>query len=140
LKRYNVIYLLDPAGDQLLMCRRRKEPYQGLLNLVGGKIKPGEDHLFAAYRELAEETGITERDVALTHLMDFTYYSPDCLLEVYAGQLSRDIPVRGDENELLWVSVEEDFFDAGKFAGDGNIGHIQIIAQYRGYGGMEGFL
>jgi len=131
LTRYNVIYLLDTKGGRVLMCRRRKEPYRGLLNLVGGKIKPGEDHLAAAYRELAEETGIAACDVALTHLMDFTYYNPECLLEVYAGQLRSDIPVHGDENELLWVSVDEDFFDANRFAGDGNIGHIQIIAQRR---------
>jgi len=131
LKRYNIIFLLNAAGDRLLMCRRRKEPYRGLLNLVGGKIKPGEDHLCAAYRELAEETGIAERDVTLAHLMDFTYYNPDSLLEVYAGQLRRDVSVHGDENKLLWVPVDEDFFDAGRFAGDGNIGHIQIIAQRR---------
>jgi len=137
LNRYNVIYLLDHTGGRLLMCRRGKEPYRGLLNLVGGKIEPDEDHLCAAYRELLEETGITERDVTLTHLMDFTYYNPDCLLEVYAGRFTRDIPVRGDENELLWVPVSEDFFDAGQFAGDGNIGHVQIIARYRGYGNME---
>jgi len=126
MKRYNIIFLLNPAGDMLLMCRRGKEPYRSLLNLVGGKIEPGEDHLAAAYRELAEETGI--RDVALAHIMDFTYYHPDCLLEVYAGQLACDVPVQGDENELLWIPVEENFFDTSRFAGDGNIGHIQIIA------------
>ena len=131
MKRYNIIYLLDATGGQVLMCRRRKEPYKGLLNLVGGKIKPGEDHPAAAYRELFEETGIAEQDVTLAHIMDFTYYNPDCLLEAYAGQLRSDIPVQGDENDLLWVSVEENFFDASKFAGDGNIGHIQIIEQYR---------
>ena len=131
LKRYNVIFLLDASGGRLLMCRRAREPYRGLLNLVGGKIEEGEDHLAAACRELAEETGIGARDVTLTHLMDFTYYRPGCLLEVYAGQLARDVPVHGDENELLWVSVDEDFFDASRFAGDGNIGHIQIIAQRR---------
>ena len=137
MKRYNVIYLLNPAGDRLLMCRRGKEPYRGLLNLVGGKIEDGEDHLRAAYRELAEETGIAGQDAALMHLMDFTYYNPDCLLEVYAGQLRRDVPVHGDENDLLWVPADENFFDAGKFAGDGNIGHMQIIAQRRGYDNME---
>jgi len=131
LKRYNVIYLLNRPGGQLLMCRRRKEPYQGLLNLVGGKIEAGEDHLRAAYRELAEETGIGAQDAALVHLMDFTYYNPDCLVEVYAGQLRRDIPVRGEENDLLWVSLDDDFFDAKRFAGDGNIGHIHLIAQRR---------
>jgi len=129
LKRYNIIFLLNASGGMLLMCRRGKEPYRGLLNLVGGKIEEGEDHLAAAYRELAEETGI--RDVRLTHIMDFMYYNPSCLLEVYAGQLACDVPVQGDENELLWVSADEDFFDASRFAGDGNIGHIQIIAQYR---------
>ena len=113
------------------MCRRRKEPYRGRLNLVGGKIESGEDHLAAAYRELAEETGVTEMDVTLLHLMDFSYYNPDCLLEVYAGQLCREVAVHGDENDLLWVPASEDFFDTTRFAGDGNIGHIQIIAQYR---------
>ena len=132
MKGYNVIYLLNPAGDRLLLCRRRNEPYRGLLNLVGGKIKDGEDHLRAAYRELFEETGIAAQDITLLHLMDFTYYNPDCLLEVYAGQLRRDVPVHGEENELLWVSIEENFFDTSRFAGDGNIGHMQIIAQYRG--------
>ena len=131
MKGYNVIYLLNLAGDRLLMCRRGKEPYRGLLNLVGGKIKDGEDHLCAAYRELFEETGIAEQDATLLHLMDFTYYNPDCLLEVYAGQLRRDIVVQGDENELLWVPADENFFDTNRFAGEGNIGHIQIIAQWR---------
>jgi len=131
LKKYNVIFLLNPAGNQVLMCRRGKEPYRGLLNLVGGKIEAGEDHLAAAYRELAEETGITDQDATLTRIMDFTYYNPSCLLEVYAGQLRREIPVRGNENELLWISTGENFFDSARFAGDGNIRHIQITAQYR---------
>ena len=131
MKKYNVIFLLSPGGDELLMCRRGKEPYMGLLNLVGGKIEPGEDHLAAAYRELAEETGIGAGDVALRHIMDFTYYQPDCLLEVYAGRLAREVAVRGDENELLWVSADENFFDANRFAGEGNIGHIAACTMWR---------
>lgn len=57
------------------MCRRRKEPYSKLYNLVGGKIEDGESGDAAAYRELFEETSITRRDVTLVHLMDLTYYT-----------------------------------------------------------------
>ena len=69
--------------SNLLMCRRRKDPYKGLLNLVGGKIEPGEDGLGAAYRELQEETAISRDDIELFHLMDYTYYYQDFRLEVY---------------------------------------------------------
>ena len=49
---YNLIAVLSPDGERMLMCRRSKDPYQGLLNLVGGKIEPGESEKGAAYREL----------------------------------------------------------------------------------------
>lgn len=124
MKGFNVIVVLDETGGQILMCRRRKPPYRGLLNLVGGKIEPGEDGAHAAYRELQEETGITREDIVLTHLMDFTYCLTGVYLECYVGQLRRPFEVFGDENELLWVGVEQDFFDLGRFAGDGNLGHI----------------
>lgn len=34
----NVIWVWNPAADKVLMCKRRKDPYKGLYNLVGGKI------------------------------------------------------------------------------------------------------
>jgi 8-oxo-dGTP diphosphatase len=113
------------------MCKRHKQPYKGLYNLVGGKIEPGEDGTNAAYRELKEETGITE--IELVHLMDFTYYQTDsCRVEVYAGRLARDTEVCGDEKELVWLDITEDFFDKTRFAGEGNIGHIfEIVKQNR---------
>lgn len=106
------------------MCKRRKEPYKGLLNLVGGKIEENEEHISAAYRELWEETGITKDSIKLFHLLDFNYPLDDCFVEVYAGRLKTDIEVFGDENELIWVSLNEDFFDCQRFAGEGNIGHM----------------
>lgn len=106
------------------MCRRRKEPYYGLYNLVGGKIEPGENHLEAAYRELFEETGVGKDCVDLVHLMDFTYYLQDCYVEVYAGRLKKEVSVFGDENELFWSDLNHDFFDLKLYAGEGNIGHI----------------
>jgi len=127
----NIIWIFNSAADKVLMCKRHKEPYTGLYNLVGGKIERGEDGLSAAYRELREETSIT--DVELVHLMDFTYFLADsCRLEVYVGCLRQDIGVHGDEKELVWIDIHENFFDMSRFAGEGNIGHIfEIIKQNR---------
>ena len=124
MKGYNVILLFNMDYNRLLMCTRKKEPYKGLSNLVGGKIEPGENGLNAAYRELQEETNVTPTDVTLIHLMDFTYYLTDCYVEVYAGKLKRNIEVSGDENDLYWSDLHHDFFDMNKFAGEGNIGHM----------------
>lgn len=128
---YNCIAVYSPDASRLLMCRRLKEPYKGLLNLVGGKIEPGEQGLDAAYRELYEETAVTREDISLTHLMDFTYYvAEQCVVEVYVGRLRRPMEVRGSENTLLWIPLDRDFFDSRFFAGEGNIGHIlEIINQ-----------
>jgi 8-oxo-dGTP diphosphatase len=63
--------------------------------------------------------------------MDFKYFQRDaCRVEVYFGKLKADIEVSGDENELVWLDVNENFFDMNRFAGEGNIGHIyEIIKQ-----------
>ena len=126
---YNVTWVFNSATDRALFCMRQKEPYKGLYNLVGGKIETDEDNLSAAYRELREETGIT--GIELVHVMDFTYFQRDaCRVEVYFGKLKAETEVSGDENELVWLDVNENFFDMSRFAGEGNIGHIyEIIKQ-----------
>lgn len=124
---FNCIAVVHKDGDKWLMCRRKKDPYKGLLNLVGGKIEKNEEHLTAAYRELFEETGLTDDDITLTKLITFDYHLDGCFIEIYVGQLSHDKEVFGDENELLWVDIDDNFFDMERFAGEGNIGHILEI-------------
>ncbi len=127
MKKLNIIAVFNKDHTEVPMCRRLKEPYKGKYNFVGGKAKDGEESLTAAYRELAEETGITEQDITLHHFIDFTYYHYNILLELYVGQLNKDVNVYGDENELLWLPLEDtDFFDIHAFAGEGNIGHMML--------------
>jgi 8-oxo-dGTP diphosphatase len=121
---YNIIMVYSRDRSRLLMCKRRKDPYKGLSNLVGGKIESGEAGIDAAYRELWEETSIAKEQITLHHVMDFTYYFQNCYVEVYAGRLNRDIQVSGEENELYWSDFEHDFFDMSLYAGEGNIGHM----------------
>jgi 8-oxo-dGTP diphosphatase len=124
LQGYNVLMVYNKDMDKLLMCERLKNPYKGLSNLVGGKIENGETGIDAAYRELLEETNISNKDIILHHLMDFKYYLQNCYVEVYVGRLKRDISVTGDENILYWSDLDYNFFDMSLYAGEGNIGHM----------------
>ncbi len=130
---YNCIMIYDKTGEKLLFCKRKKDPYKGKYNLVGGKIEPGEDGFTAAYRELFEETGITGKQVSLKHMMDFTYYNQNCYVEVYVGRLQEEAALREETHPLTFLTVsEEDFFSLEKFAGEGNIGHM--VEQVQDYG------
>lgn len=42
------------------------------------------------------------------------------------GQLNKKVTVSGDENELVWTELDQNFFDTTKYAGEGNIGHIML--------------
>ena len=121
---YNLIVVFNEDEDKILMCKRRKNPYNGLSNFVGGKIERNENGIDTAYRELQEEPAITQADIKSTHLMDFTYYLDDCYVEVYVGKLNKEVFIEGDENDLYWSGLDKDFFDETKYAGEGNIGHI----------------
>ena len=129
---YNVVVVFNKDMDRMLMCRRKKEPYKGLSNFVGGKIEKDEDGYAAAYREMQEESGISSDDISLTHLVDFTYPLDECYVEVYVGRLNKSVEVKGDENELYWSELDKNFFDSSLYAGYGNIGHImELIWLYK---------
>lgn len=116
--------------EKILMCKRKKDPYQGLFNLVGGKIEGNEDGLDAAYRELWEETGISRASIELHHLMDFRYYFQGCWVEVYVGKLKGEVMLQDEVNELFWSDLNHNFFGP-EYAGEGNIGHM--VEQVRLY-------
>ncbi|MFV0466343.1 MAG: NUDIX hydrolase [Lachnospiraceae bacterium] len=129
---FNCIMVFDTEYKKLLFCKRTKDPYNGLYNLVGGKIETGELGLNAAYRELEEETGIEPSEIRLSHMMDFTYFNQNCYVEIYVGILSSTRELMEEAHPLEWLSTEEDFFDRKRFAGEGNIGHM--VEQVRVYG------
>ena len=73
MKKYNVIVILDKDMKNTLMCKRTKEPYMGMYNLVGGKIEKDNDGINEAYRELVEETNISKEDTNLINFMNIEY-------------------------------------------------------------------
>jgi mutator protein MutT len=127
-KVMNCIVVFNREKDKVLFCKRKKEPFKGRLNFVGGKREAGETSEEAAYRELQEETGISRQHICLYRLMDLTYYYQDFILEIYVGRLDQDVALKEETNPLLWLSLEEDFTDRQRFAGEQNIAHIINIA------------
>ena len=124
MKQYNVIVIFNKDMTKTLMCKRTKEPYMGMYNLVGGKIEKENDGLNEAYRELVEETNISKDDVELKHFMNIEYVSFNKSLEVYYGVLNKDVELVEEVNKLEWVDINDNFFDMTRYAGEGNIGHI----------------
>ena len=124
MKKLNIIAVYNKDKSKILMCERKKEPYKGKINLVGGKVEKDETEISAAYRELEEETGITSKEIHLTYVMNFQYKILDIELEVFTGILKKDVNLIEEVNKLLWINKNENFYDLEKFAGEGNIWHI----------------
>lgn len=124
MKKYNVIVIFSKDMKRTLMCKRTKNPYKGMLNLVGGKIEKDNDGLNEAYRELKEETNIDNTNIKLTHFMNIEYIVYDKLIEVYYGILNKEVELIEEVNKLEWIDINDNFFDMTKYAGEGNIGHI----------------
>ena len=124
MKKMNVIVVFDKNLNKTLMCKRTKEPYMGMYNLVGGKIEKENDGLNEAYRELEEETNIKKEDIDLIRFMNLTYVKWDKELEVYYGILNKEVNLIEEVNKLEWVDINDNFFDMDKYAGEGNIGHV----------------
>lgn len=124
MKKLNIIAVYNKDKSKILMCERKKEPYKGKINLLGGKVEKDETEISAAYRELEEETGITSKDIHLTYVMNFQYKILDIELEVFTGILKKDVNLIEEVNKLLWINKNENFYDLEKFAGEGNIWHI----------------
>ena len=127
-KVMNCIVVFNREKDKVLFCSRKKEPFKGRLNFVGGKKEAGETSEAAAYRELKEETGISRRQIHLYRLMDLTYYHQDFILKIYVGRLNEDVALKEETNPLLWLPLDEDYTDRERFAGEQNIAHIINIA------------
>ena len=117
------------AGDptQVLLIRRRDEPYAGRLALPGGFVDVDEDLTPAAVRELAEETGVTGVD--LVQLA--AYGAPDrdprqrTVSVAFVGLLGEPVPVTAgdDAAEAGWHPVVEVLEDPDALAFD----HAQVL-------------
>ena len=124
MRKLNLIVIFNKDLNYGLFCIRAKEPYKGKYNFVGGQVEDGETNDEAAYRELFEETGISQKDVTLDHFMDLNYFKYENNLQVYFGILNHEVTLVEERNKLEWVKLDDNLLDNNKFGGNYNIPHI----------------
>lgn len=124
MRKLNLIVVFDTDLKNVLFCIRAKEPYKGLYNFVCGKVEENETNDEAAYRELYEETGISNKDIELDHFMDLNYFKYENNIQVYYGILKHEVTLVEEKNKLEWVTINDDLLDNSRFGGNYNIPHI----------------
>ena len=129
--KFTLVVIFDKSKENLLFCKRTKEPFKGKLNFIGGSVRYCESDIHCAHREMREETGIDTRHLDIKKFMEITYYEQStsgvhlsifgCIL----NDVAKNTKLVEEKNPLIWVPIHyTNFFDTYKFAGDGNIGNI----------------
>lgn len=101
------------TGDEVLLIRRKNQPYQGHWALPGGFIDPGETAEQAARRELREETNLDLGDTSLRFIGKFdTPYRDPRMENVWSFAFMVQIPkanVRAgdDATAAEWVPISK---------------------------------
>lgn len=124
MRKLNLIVVFNNDLEKTLFCIRAKEPYKGLYNFVGGQVEENETNDEAAYRELYEETGISNQDIELDHFMDLNYFKYGNNIQVYYGILKHEVTLVEEKNKLSWLAINDELLDNSKFGGNYNIPHI----------------
>ena len=121
------------CADQVLLVRRKNEPDAGLWGFPGGHVDLGETGLFAAARELREETSVIGRPLQyLTNLdvivrdehgsIKFHFLLAVVLCEYISGEPKAD----DDVSEAAWVAVDDVLF--GKLRCSEHVGDVIRLA------------
>lgn len=114
-------------GRNILLIKRKNDPFKGFWALPGGFLEPGEDSKDACIRELFEEAGILGKIVKFTG----TYSKPgrdprgNTISDAYLVEVidKRKEGAGDDAQDIEWFSLD----DLPKLAFD----HEEIIADAR---------
>lgn len=92
-------------GDQVLLCKRAREPLQGWWDLPGGFLEIDEHPEDAVARELREETGMRLEGARLLGVWTGRYGEAHTLNLVYAARAEGEPAAASDVAELRWFSL-----------------------------------
>ncbi|MBI4406661.1 NUDIX hydrolase, partial [Candidatus Micrarchaeota archaeon] len=101
-----VIACIVRHKGKILLIKRKKPPYAGLLSMPGGKVEFGEHPIAAALRETKEETGLEGRFEKMLGVFSEVLEAPQrdhfiifvCLLTAPSFEVNNS-----SEGELVWI-------------------------------------
>jgi len=106
------VFRKNDNQTEILLIRRKNEPYQGMWALPGGFMEMNEPLEVTALRELEEETGL--KGVSLEQYRTFSQVNRDPRTRVvttvfygYADFENSHAAGGDDAEEAVWFSVEE---------------------------------
>lgn len=126
MQSYTLTIIFNEDKSKLLMCYNQKLEK---LNFVVGKRVATESFERASYRELFEQTGITEEDVKLEFVREEIVFLKDCEWHMWitVGVLNKEVALKVEKNPLLWLSVK----DVGKLLSSDVMGDGICYTFYR---------
>jgi 8-oxo-dGTP diphosphatase len=123
--------IIIQKDSQILLVKRKKEPFRGLFALPGGFVNEGERVEDAAKREAKEETSL---DIELVDILG-VYSDPNrdprghLMSTVFVGKIAHnnkaEALAQDDADEIEWINFEE--VDTSSLAFD----HQKIISDYK---------
>jgi len=112
---------LREKGKTLMLHRVKKtnDMHQGKWNGLGGKFLPGETPEECAKREIAEESGLTTRNLNLKGLIVFPLFEGknDWYVFIFTGEGISGELIDSPEGRLEWID-DEKLLDLPLWAGD----------------------
>jgi len=107
----------EPAGAQLLLLHRAKEPMRGSWHPIMGHVRDGETAAACALRELEEEVGLTRNNQRLLGLWQLEQVHPYFLADRdeivlsprFAAEVAQDWePTLDDEHDAhRWIAFKD---------------------------------
>lgn len=110
MKDYTLIALQTPVG--IVAINRRKVPFRGMWNLIGGKVEPEETRLAGAARETFEETGVRLAEERFTELGRMNWVVDDELIGViylYSAVIGSELSLPRMTREGLLAALDPDW-------------------------------
>lgn len=142
IQQYSVILLFSENGSKILLQKKDRTDFKGMLNGVGGKVEDGEKPLDGALRELMEETTLKKDDLlsfqwigrlTLPIQCDKVHADKNPDLWFYAGIVKDGVEVKHNDNEtedVNWYPLDKNIPITNKsLAGDGNLTYFIGIAK-----------
>jgi 8-oxo-dGTP diphosphatase len=114
-------------GSEVLLIKRKNEPFKDHLALLGGFVNQGEKVETAALREVSEETSLEIEPVDILGVYSDPKRDPRChiLTVVFIGIILKGVPnPKDDSSEIRWIQLDD--IQKKDLAFD----HKQILSDY----------